>query len=67
LNKLAIYNGSKIRTKPFPKHPIIGEEEKNEIMDVLNSGNISTFIASPEKIFWEVKKSKNLKKNFQTK
>ena len=47
MTNLAINGGSKIRNKPFPKHPIITNEEKNAVMDVLNSGNLSTFIASP--------------------
>jgi len=67
LNKLAIHNGPKVRTKPFPKHPIIGEEEKNEIMQVLNSGNISTFIASPGENFLGGKKIKEFEEKFSNK
>ena len=37
----------KIRNKPFPSHPIIGEEEKRAVLEVLDSGKLSTFIASP--------------------
>ena len=45
--KLAISGGEKIRNNPFPSHPMIGEEEKRAVLDVLNSGKLSTFIASP--------------------
>jgi dTDP-4-amino-4,6-dideoxygalactose transaminase len=41
---LAICGGSKVRSIPFPKHPIIGDEEKKQVNEVLDSGNISTFI-----------------------
>ena len=53
---LAINGGKKLRSIPFPKHPIIGEEEKRQVLDVLDSGNISTFIASPGENFLGGKK-----------
>jgi len=64
---LAIKGGSKIRSNPFPKHPIIGDEEKNQVMDVLNSGNISTFIASPGENFLGGKKIKEFEEKFSQK
>jgi dTDP-4-amino-4,6-dideoxygalactose transaminase len=67
LNKLAISGGSKLRTKPFPKHPIIGDEERREVMEVLNSGNISTFIASPGENFLGGKKIKEFEEKFSNK
>ena len=51
---LAIKGGTKLRSHPFPKHPIIGEEEKRQVLEVLDSGNIYTF----------KKKLRNLRKNF---
>jgi len=51
LNNLAINGGSKARKLPFPKHPIISNEEKTAVMDVLDSGNLSTFVASPGENF----------------
>ena len=56
MSRLAIFGGSKIREKPFPKHPIITDDEKNQINQVLESGNISTFIASPGEHFLGGKK-----------
>jgi hypothetical protein len=57
LSKLALKGGQKTRESPFPKHPIIGDEEKNQILEVLNSGNISTFVASPGEHFFGGKKN----------
>jgi len=64
LKKLALLGGGKIREKPFPKHPIIGIEEKNQIMDVLNSGNLSTFIASAGENFLGGIKIREFEKKF---
>lgn len=64
LNKLALFGGSKIRTVPFPKHPIIGEEEKRAILEVLESGNLSTFRAEAGENFLGGKKIKEFEKNF---
>ena len=49
--KLALCGGEKVRNKPFPHHPIIGEEEIKAVTDVLRTGNLSTFIASPGEYF----------------
>ena len=46
LSKLALLGGKPIRTKPFPAYPVIGEEEKQAVMEVLDSGQLSTFSAS---------------------
>jgi perosamine synthetase len=46
LSKLALLGGKSIRTKPFPAYPVIGEEEKQAVMEVLDSGQLSTFSAS---------------------
>jgi perosamine synthetase len=62
--KLALFGGPKTRTKPFPKHPMIGEEEKKAVMDVLNSGNLSTFLAQPGENFLGGKKIREFENNF---
>jgi len=64
LNNLAINGGSKIRERPFPKHPIITDEEKTAVMDVLDSGNLSTFVASPGENFLGGIKIKEFENNF---
>lgn len=49
--KLALFGGKPVRSKPFPPHPIIGENEKRAVLRVLESGRLSTFIAAPGKNF----------------
>lgn len=49
--KLALLGGKKVRKDPFPPHPIIGEEEKRAVREVLDSGKLSTFIAQPGEHF----------------
>lgn len=44
--KLAINGGKPIRTKLFPAYNTIGIEEKNAVLNVLNSGNLSQFLGA---------------------
>ncbi len=67
MKKLAINGGPKIRERPFPKHPVIGEEEKKQVMDVLESGNISTFVASRGEHFLGGKKIREFEEKFSEK
>jgi len=67
MKNLAINGGPKTRSIPFPKHPIIGNEEKEQVLDVLESGNISTFIASPGENFLGGKKIREFEKKFSAK
>ncbi|WP_430475968.1 DegT/DnrJ/EryC1/StrS family aminotransferase [Thalassospira lucentensis] len=46
LNLPAILGGSPIRSIPLPRYNMIGAEEKAAVMDVLNSGELSGFVAS---------------------
>lgn len=62
--KLALFGGEKIREKPFPPHPIIGEEEKRAVMKVLESGKLSTFIAQPGEFFLGGEKIRQFEKEF---
>lgn len=45
-NTLALLGGLRTRTRPFPPYPVIGEEERKAVLDVLDEGRLSTFIAS---------------------
>ncbi|RLA64054.1 MAG: DegT/DnrJ/EryC1/StrS family aminotransferase [Epsilonproteobacteria bacterium] len=63
--KLAISGGEKVREKPFPPHPMIGWEEKKAVMDVLNTGRLSSFIAAPGKAFLGGEKVRELEKRFR--
>lgn len=42
----ALLGGKPVRTRPFPAYPVIGDEEKRAVMEVLDSGQLSTFSAS---------------------
>lgn len=64
MKKLAIFGGKKTRDRPFPKHPIITQDEKNAVLEVLDSGNLSTFIASPGEQFLGGKKIREFENKF---
>jgi len=64
LSNLAICGGTKVRNSPFPKHPIIGDEEKKQVLEVLESGNLSTFIASAGENFLGGKKIREFEQKF---
>lgn len=51
-NTLAILGGLPVRETPVPHYNTIGAEEKKAVMDVLDSGELSGFIAYPGKEFW---------------
>lgn len=44
--RLAVLGGTPVRRQPFPAYPVIGAEEKRAVMEVLDSGQLSTFSAS---------------------
>src|SRR3990170_2068530 len=50
-SELALLGGPKTRTAPFPPYPVIGAEERRAVMEVLDEGRLSTFIASPGEHF----------------
>ena len=62
--RLALLGGKKVREKPFPPHPIIGEEEKRAVLAVLESGKLSTFIAQPGKYFLGGEKIRRFEQDF---
>lgn len=61
---LAILGGEPLRSGPFPSHPVIGEEEKRAVLEVLESGRLSTFIAAPGEYFNGGIKIKEFEKRF---
>jgi len=67
MGNLAILGGEKIRNTSFPNHPIIGEEEKKQVLEVLDSGNLSTFVAAPGKNFLGGKKIQEFENKFAEK
>lgn len=64
MEKLALFGGEKIREKSFPKYPIITSDEKNAVLEVLESGNLSTFVASPGDNFLGGKKIREFEEKF---
>jgi len=64
MGKLALFGGTQIRSKPFPPYPIISNDEKQAVIDVLDSGNLSTFIASPGENFLGGKKIQEFEADF---
>ncbi|MGH9731450.1 MAG: DegT/DnrJ/EryC1/StrS family aminotransferase [Candidatus Acidiferrales bacterium] len=61
---LALLGGNPVRSKPFPSHPVIGDAEKRAVLDVLESGKLSTFIAVPGEYFNGGRKIKEFEKQF---
>ncbi|WP_094229108.1 DegT/DnrJ/EryC1/StrS family aminotransferase [Methanolobus psychrotolerans] len=43
---LAIHGGKPVRTKPFPAYNVIGDEEKEAVQRVMDSGILSRFLGS---------------------
>jgi perosamine synthetase len=62
--KLALLGGKPVRSRPFPAHPVIGEEEKRAVLEVLESGRLSTFIAAPGEYFQGGKTIKEFERRF---
>jgi perosamine synthetase len=63
-SKLALLGGTPVRSKPFPPYPIIGDEEKQAVLEVLDSGKLSTFLAVPGEYFLGGKKIKEFERRF---
>ncbi len=51
MSDLALRGGPKTRTAPFPPYPVIGAAERRAVIEVLEEGRLSTFIASPGEHF----------------
>lgn len=64
MKKLALFGGSKTRIEQFPRYPTISSDEKNAVLEVLEDGNLSTFIASPGENFLGGKKIKEFEDKF---
>ncbi len=63
--KLALLGGQKTRTKPFPKHPVLGETEKKNVLEVLGTGVLSGFVAKAGENFLGGPKVKELERLFK--
>lgn len=48
---IALYGGTPVREKPWPKYPIIGDAEKRAVMEVLDDGLLQGFRGSHGPMF----------------
>lgn len=64
VKKLALLGGEKIRKEPFPSHPIMGEEERKEVLEVLESGILSGFVGKVGDAFLGGPKVRKLEEEF---
>jgi len=64
-NSLAILGGTPLHDKPQPAYNTIGAEERAAVLDVLDSGELSGFVAGPIEEFWGGRKVKELEKAFR--
>ncbi|MBM9589066.1 DegT/DnrJ/EryC1/StrS family aminotransferase [Leptospira sp. 201903075] len=62
--KLAIKGGSPVRTELFPAYNTIGTEEKEAVMRVLDSGNLSQFLGAWHKDFYGGPTVQSFEKNW---
>jgi perosamine synthetase len=62
--KLALLGGTPARELPLPAYNTIGAEEKSAVMRVLDSGELSGFVASPDEFFWGGKEVRAIEQDF---
>ena len=65
-SELAILGGAPVRSRPLPTYNTIGDEEKKAVLEVLDSGELSGFIAYNGKEFWGGRAVLALEKAFVT-
>jgi dTDP-4-amino-4,6-dideoxygalactose transaminase len=63
---LALLGGKPIRTKPFPAHNPIGEEEKKAAIEVIESGVLSRFLGAWHKDFYGGEKVQEFERAWAT-
>ena len=64
MSALALLGGTPVRTTPFPRHPIIGPEEKTAVAEVMERGELSSFLAVPGQYFLGGRKIKEFEARF---
>jgi perosamine synthetase len=64
MTTLAMLGGKPVRTTPFPRHPIVGQEEKDAVAEVMNSTELSGFIASQGPSFLGGRKVREFEERF---
>jgi dTDP-4-amino-4,6-dideoxygalactose transaminase len=61
---LALLGGTPVRTAPYPSPNTIGEAERREVLEVLDSGLLSGFVATPTPEFYGGPKVRALERAF---
>ncbi len=61
---LAIHGGQKVRKKPFPAYKVIGEQEKQAVMEVLDSGILSRYLGCWQADFYGGPQVQSLEKEW---
>lgn len=64
MTSLALLGGKPVRSRPFPAHPVIGDEEKRAVMETLDEGRLSMFIAAPGEHFLGGKRVREFERQF---
>jgi len=62
--KLALHGGGKIRENPFPRYTTIGDEEKQAVLEVLDSTELSKFLAKWSPDYYGGPKVRQLEENW---
>lgn len=66
-DRLALLGGQPVRTKPYPLHITTGEEEKNAVCKVMDTGVLSGFEGANNKFFLGGKQVKLLEREWEQK
>lgn len=64
--KLALLGGTPVNSKPTPRYNTIGAEEKAAVLEVLDLGELSGFVASADEFFWGGKQVRALEAAFKS-
>ena len=64
INRLALLGGEPLTPNPLPKYNTIDHEEKSAVMRVLESGELSGFVASNGEGFYGGKEVRSFEKEF---
>lgn len=64
IERAAILGGTPIRNKPFASHPVLGAEEKKQVLSVLKTGVLSGFVAKAGDYFFGGPKVRELESLF---
>ncbi len=62
---LALLGGTPVVSKPRPAYNTIGAAEKAAVMEVLDCGELSGFVASPDQYFWGGKQVRAIEEAFK--